>query len=638
MAVAHEAEEEAVTERVPGTAEQAVAAAGQAFCALESPLDDPRRVAEWARLGELHAAADLRRDAGLCWTRALWLAPDAAAIADAWARSEARHLGIERHQVLELLPRFDDPTHHQARTVAAELAAHHAAGTSGLPEGVDLAELQRWLRHHRRLLDLRSQWLAHTAIAACTGGDRLGLMQARDAILNDLRDGMPAVANVPAFVRCHDSLGDVHSAPRLGRELDGLVDNALTSPRQQSSMEAPLQLTGAYLHLLAAWGLATLGETDAARQHHQEARQLLGEAGSNDPVHAVCRHAYEARIDQALKGMPLSSPLPNEITRRRSELDRLERYKVDRLYQASHILEPVRQLDPFASFTRQDRDPAAAGLVASGDAQLLAAHIDYQIERLDQLEAAQLETLLELLSLLPTADTVERLQRLLGLAGRLSPGQRLLLLRESVLVADTSERDDLVTDCLSAFEQLAADTDSVRDLASTIARCGPALRRAGLTARVRVLLEQLHRLPAGDTAVDQVQARLALVTAGAAIGDTGGVTGSLTSAFSVLPGLALEPRLELIRAIGMALARTTADQAIAGVQRLLGQLPQITDSYNTNSHFCLSMLHFFESMVLTLASDDLSMSTWARAWVEQDTHLLVRRIASDLRREQGDQR
>ena len=51
---------------------------------------------------------------------------------------------------------------------------------------------------------------------------------------------------------------------------------------------------------------------------------------------------------------------------------------------------------------------------------------------------------------------------------------------------------------------------------------------------------------------------------------------------------------------------------------------------STNSHFCLAVIQLMEAVVLSLASEDLALSEWARAWIEEDEHLLHRRIHRDL--------
>jgi hypothetical protein len=53
---------------------------------------------------------------------------------------------------------------------------------------------------------------------------------------------------------------------------------------------------------------------------------------------------------------------------------------------------------------------------------------------------------------------------------------------------------------------------------------------------------------------------------------------------------------------------------------------------STNSHYCLAVIQLMEAVVSSLANEDLMLSEWARRWVEEDEHLLHRRIHRDLAR------
>jgi len=44
------------------------------------------------------------------------------------------------------------------------------------------------------------------------------------------------------------------------------------------------------------------------------------------------------------------------------------------------------------------------------------------------------------------------------------------------------------------------------------------------------------------------------------------------------------------------------------IERLAPRLRDITDSFGTNSHYCLSVLHFVESIVLGVT--DLALTQW----------------------------
>src|SRR5262245_7621682 len=93
--------------------------------------------------------------------------------------------------------------------------------------------------------------------------------------------------------------------------------------------------TPAYIDLLFAFGLARLKQaTDAHTLLNQAGAVLLplGEA------HACLFDAFEYRIRQALREQPHAGPLPPEQMERLENIDRLERYAVDRLRKHSRVL------------------------------------------------------------------------------------------------------------------------------------------------------------------------------------------------------------------------------------------------------------------------------------------------------------
>ncbi len=65
--------------------------------------------------------------------------------------------------------------------------------------------------------------------------------------------------------------------------------------------------TEAYARLMLAFGLAWLGEAQAARELHARAGEVLG---GGDDVHTCLLHAFGHRIQQALEGRSPSGPLP----------------------------------------------------------------------------------------------------------------------------------------------------------------------------------------------------------------------------------------------------------------------------------------------------------------------------------------
>ncbi|HEY0988348.1 MAG TPA: hypothetical protein VGD80_14895, partial [Kofleriaceae bacterium] len=94
--------------------------------------------------------------------------------------------------------------------------------------------------------------------------------------------------------------------------------------------------------------------------------------------------------------------------------------------------------------------------------------------------------------------------------------------------------------------------------------------------------------------------------------------------------LLLAARLDVTRALALAYAQAPIGNALGGIARLAGGLAGITDNLGTNSHYCLSVLHFIESLVLGITSDDLALGEIGRRFVEDDEHLIRRRLHRDL--------
>jgi hypothetical protein len=157
-----------------------------------------------------------------------------------------------------------------------------------------------------------------------------------------------------------------------------------------------------------------------------------------------------------------------------------------------------------------------------------------------------------------------------------------------------------------------------------------ALRRIGLRREIAELLATAeHALTAAGP--DALHARLALAAGLAFLGDAPRALPIFDQAHAML-GANLLPaaRLELTRALALAYSQAPLGNALAGIARLAAGLHDITDSLATNSHYCLSVLHFVESLVLGITSDDLALGEIGRRFVEDDEHLIRRRLHRDL--------
>ncbi len=622
---------------------------------LDTPLADPGRTPLWVELGGLQARLNRPREAGLAWARALWEPGPAGglsglAIAERWAVAEAKLLGYADPDLLfgivDVVPEdLDEPMVRAlaARVVVEQLRLQADPERPG-PSGERLAALQRLFAGHANQLDLRTIWLVRSALAQLAGDDRLALFQTRDAIMAALRGGMGLARNIPAFVRTQGSEGDAGDLGRLADELIRVRDEFIATKRRRSTIEQTYSedLTRAYVRSTFAWGLARLGRPELARAELDAARQLLGARirESGDGLHRAAFLAYQARIEQSLEGMPTSTPLspgPAGPIVAREALVGLDRFKYDRLIQASRLLDPRQAVDAFERWTHKDDEPFA-GLALLNHPGRLAGLFEQMLTALPGLGSERrtrdLGNILTFLEALPDTLAIPLLRRVLEAIAGLPIADQPALLRDSILVAAHYDRPELLAETLTLIEAshtALAETQPIAH-AELLTRCAPALRRSGLEDRVTRLLLQLDAKIGDATDLAHVTARLHLAAGHAVLGQPERVQPAFVAAHAVLADLNPGDHQVLLREIAVALARSTPGQAIAGARALMQRLPDTTDSMSTNSHFCLAVIQLMEAVVLSLASEDLALSEWGRRWIEEDEHLLHRRIHLDLAR------
>ena len=600
------------------------------FIALDAPGDAPERIALLDRLGHTYARIDRKRDAGLCFARAVWESPPAEAQArlDTWIaadlKSQAPAKALEHALALEI------PSGDAVRTVAA-LTARVAPAVAKDPHRVT-----RWLDDHDGELDARTLWLSRLGLAKLANGDPLLLAHARDRILARLAGGLPVERELPAFLRLAGRSGALGNASgeHLTTALEELAARIDKTKRKRTPLEAPPHLTGAYVNYLLAYGFARIGGAERARGLVADARKAL-EPTAVDPVHAYLMAAYGARVDQAIAGIASETPLPDELGTQLANLDRVNRYKVDRLREASRILEPLDRPDAIGAWIKKEKDsrgPEFAALREIADPVKRAKAVDKLVDTAAANDAERerlIDGIFDVLLELPESGAVPILGRTWPLISRVAEPRRAVLYAEALVVAGHFGRTELVPaimDALAAAIRLVQGADLERVLQHSLR----ALRRIGLRAEVAELLaEAEHALPAGR--IEALRGRLALAAGLAFLGETSRALPIYEQARAALTeSMVLPVRLDLTRALALAYAQAPLQQALGGLADLANQLRDITDSYGTNSHYCLSVLNFVESLVLGITSDDLALGEAGRRFVEDDEHLIRRRLHRDL--------
>lgn len=599
----------------PGAAAKAVEAAEGAFLALDAPGDAPERGAMWHDLAVLYGAAGRTRDAGLAWGRATWADPGlAGAFAAAMGASgpATALLGLA------------EPSRDQVRALAA-LALVGQAPATGTRE---------WLERHGHVLDLRTWWLAQVALAG-HGPDRdvLLLARARDRVFGELHQGLPAARELPAFLR----FSGVGSAARLAEPLERIRAQFFTVKRTRHALEAPVALTRVYVDLVFAWGFARLGVVDRAADLRAQAIAQL--PAGHDAVHRFCAAGLSARITQAIDGEPVGVPLPPAIAAQLNELPRFDRYKVDRLRQACSILEPQERLDPILGFTTREADArgevfaALRGMVDPDPLNGALGRILADAAALPEQQAARLyDGVLDFLPALPHGLLGDRLAAVLAAIAPLSTPVRAPLAAEALAVASAARMPALV--------EIA--TRLVRESFATLGGANPtvvahldgvlrSLRRARRTADAHPLLAQLSAGAGPIAPGEDLAARLALAGGLLAIGSPEAAQPAFAAAWQRLGQPAsLADRMALARGLSRAQAFASPESAVECAVRLFGAIGPVTDSFNTNSHFAISLVEYAECVVQAVAHEELTLGSRGLALVEEDEFLLRQRVHRDL--------
>ena len=591
------------------------------FIALQTPADDPARTDAWRTMGELNARAGRAKDATLCFTRVVWAAKrDARDVVELWASRE-------RTRTADEILTMTAPEREDVSALAAILARASLAG-----ETVDAARAALWLDRHDDVLDLRSLWLARAALSRLVGRDELGLARARDRILQKLHHGLSLDRDVPTFLRVVAGSRDPAQVERLAAGVQSLVKKFEKTKRRASTVEAPPSLTLAYVLLVSACGCARLGRVEQARAFAERAKKLLD---LEEPVHGFLGRAYLARIDQAIEGLPAETPLPADVAARLNALDTFARYKVDRVRQFSNVLEPQERLDPVAAFHRGERDPRGPEFEPlRGQSDVVAleesvAQIVAKAKKSAPDERARLyDGVMDFFPLVPADAAIAHLETIEKSVGDVPTARRAQLLEEALMLGGHVGDQELARRLFTALRDTLAslDVEAAAPMTAVLGGTLRTLRRVGLRDEASELLATMQKIASGDG----LAARIARVHAASALAYTGAFDKARPVFDATLTALSrdmpMPARLDLTRALTRALAHAPFDYALASLQTIADKLDVVTDSFNTNSHVCVSVVAFMESLVFGYASDELGVSDAGRKWLDDDEYLIRKRI------------
>ncbi len=650
----------------------------EVFLQIEGSLDAPEREKMWPELATLYAAQPNLDDAGLCWMNSLWpQEPASADHAARWFRTAAS--GVAKNggrswvarvsqtgdipgDDLELLLTAKEPASADLHALAAYLvwAARRASPPVALMERLN--PVGRFLEKHERLLPIRAAWLAWYHFARLSGGDVLALAHARDRLLERLfQNGLRPEQDLPSFLRFAGQPSNQRF--RAVRQwLGELPDAARAWSAKGKSAYNAAEPTKAYIELIFAFGLARLGETDAAHALLRQARQSLP---PTDIVHSILLRAFEYRTQKAMEGKPHTGALPNELMAEIDPQKPMQRYVVERLLERSRILEPNRALNAYRHWTQRD-DALGTELLELTDLrdrQEVAVRIQRLLTsaqaRSDEARSRILRVALDqapqlgedfgrelLAKVAPTFDALAES------TDRQVLENQALLLEKALAVAAHFDRVEHIHPLVDRFRTMLAAQQGdagIQTIESLAAQCFRGLRKLGMRDEIDSLLTQMAQSLLGGQdlrALDAAKLSTQPATLKALLHVAGGwyyfgrdqqadpviqkVRGVL---FSKDSGLSPQNLAQLAGAYAGTVGQAPVEKAQQRLEELFGKLPPISDGMTPAmlGYFYLLHLNVVEAVVLAVVSDDFTMGTNARRWLDDDEYLVRKRIHCDLR-------
>lgn len=649
------------------------------FQSSEEALDSPARTELWKEMALTNAALAHQHDTTICWSNAIWdqRHPDPGDTGK-WLRCEQHCASLETFDAAKLDEFLSADGGQAAR---ASLIASYLVWIGEQPETPNAvkerqSELTLFLQNREGYLPVRTAWMAWCALYKISGNDELLLARARDRMLERLfNQGLAPEFDMAGFMRT----GGTHQADRFRvlRErlvtLRKMVDQWINEPKTANNPQ-----TGGYADLMFAYALARLGETSDCNEMLEDSSNRLGR---KDPIHRWVYRAFHHRIKQALAGASTQEQLPPELLGQLDTMEKMDRYKLDKLRQRSHILEPHVRIDPYRNWHRRYPDELSREMATlqntMGHDELRAA-IRSLMKSYPQ-PAERVRWLPSVLQASPRVDEPFACELLdlvpPAIASAKDPIEQALILQQALFISAHYGRIDFVqgfmqslTDSLSKIvaEYLSLtfaneNIEKIQTIESLFTQSFRGLRKLGmrdeigrLYGRVAELVEEhepkgkvnRRRKNSGQEGDSARPLRLLLCVAGGWFyfgqADRARKVADQVRSILISGDLQNVEQKNLTCAYLHCVAQAPIEEAMARVQELFvlnkrgeRKLPGIGDNMTTSSHFSISQLDVIEAAVLSLVSDDFSLNADARRWLDEDEFLVRSRIHRDVREATG---
>ncbi len=666
------------------------------FLSIPGPLDAPDRAALWVQLAEANAGAGDLGEAALCWTHALWLqdSPDPELLT-IWSRAERGNSNKIAATEFDFHLDNTEPVKGEARRFAALVCELGYSPNRPAWFASRLPRVQKHLEIQEPKLPVRVVWLVARCLAKLSGADTLGLARIRDRLLQRLLEGgLNPELDLPFFLRTaglndservrqvRDRAEEIYQAVRKWVEIGTKAPNV-------GKVKTDPNPSVGYVDLLFAFGLAKLGESQAAAKLRAAGRAILEQAPEESNRGIAGRflaQAFDYRIQQALAGQPLAGRLPEELYEQLAQIQKrakgavnnpygLAHFAIERMQQQSKIVEPIERVDPVRYFTAAHEGglrKSFLDLAGESDPLRLANRLRDLYRKENPARPGEGPTekqFLILLDGLPLAarcgsTTAAEFIRLVPAALRQAypnnpelPKKQGQLLERALFLAGHFDHRDLVGDLIEVFLQTAkSKPDEQRyELINEIGSAGlRSLRKLGLRDEIDGLLQRLQSLILGAATLNDCKARWS--------GKPEIWRAALQSLLNLAGGWLLFGRNELAAPIleaarnellapggGKTMPQSYARLAVAyiaaigqgpaelGIPRLLElfqkiEAGKITLGFTTAEFYSRLHLNVVEEVVLAVVSDDFVLGASGRRWLEDDEYSVRQRIHADLRR------
>ena len=643
-------------------------------------MDSPARAGMWRDMAMINTALNHCHDATICWINSFWDqdSPDQRVVEE-WLRCEMHGSSAEDLTIQQLAPWLCDPAMLGGQSPLPEPSLVVAylcwsAGCQTPPSSIlgCRSELGEFLQQHEERLPVRAVWLAWMAIYKMSGNDLLLLARARDRLLERLfHRGLTAEADMASFLRIgsgadsdrfrvlRDQLLQLHQQSR-----DWISEPAITKNPQ----------TKRYADLVFAFAFARLGETAHCNRLLEQVAQVLDRG---DPIHKWVYRAFEMRIQQALSGRATQGQMSGELLQQLESMNRMDRYKLDRLRQHSRILEPHLRIDPYRNWHGRYEDDLSRKLAMLQnilDRDELNSRI-HQLMNEHSAPADRVRILPGVLQLSPRAgetlacELLEQVPAAIALCD--GSMEKAMLLQRSLHIAAHFGRTDLVqgfvaaldeamptivSDYLNIESQLTLENKEKSEaIESLLTQSFRGLRKLGMRDEIGGLYACVaqrlnepsasHPSKSSNGGVDHGSRtqRLLLCVAGGwfYFGQQQQAKEIVDHVLAIL-GSGELPSVDqkgLTCAYLDAVSQAPVDEAVGRVQQFFATdekgeplFPKISDNMTTCSHFSISQLDVIEAAVMSLIHDDFSISGDARRWIDEDEFLVRQRIHRDIHR------